>query len=179
MDPTSPEVEGLLLDEGDILFNRTNSAELVGKSAVYYNVYPKSIFASYLIKIKPFTEFIIPEILSEYINSVLGKNYITKVRSQQVGQANVNGSKLAAMPVPLIPYDEQLKIKEIMDYLDSIYFKILNDLLLMTVKADSLKQSILKKAFEGRLVSQNHSDEPASILLEYIKAQKTKQRRLM
>ena len=47
-----------LLSEGDILFNRTNSAELVGKSAVYESIYPKSVFASYLIRLKIFHKLV-------------------------------------------------------------------------------------------------------------------------
>jgi len=177
-DPSSTEALEFLLTEGDILFNRTNSAELVGKTALYHDFYPTSIFASYLICVKIFKDFIMPEIISEFINSVIGKNYIAKVRSQQVGQANVNGTKLAAMPIPLIPYGEQEKILEILDTVNSNLINIQNEIDRSTKQADFLKQSILKKAFEGRLVPQDPEDEPASVLLERIKAKNMKQRKL-
>ena len=178
-DPSSPEIHKFLLKEGDILFNRTNSAELVGKTAIYHDSYPDSIFASYLIRVKTLTKFIIPEIISEFINSVIGKNYIANVRSQQVGQANVNGTKLAAMPIPLIPYNEQEQILEILDTINSNIFKIQNEIEISTKQADFLKQSILKKAFEGKLIPQDPHDEPASVLLDRIKAQNAKQRKLI
>ena len=178
-DPSSPKVNEFLLTEGDILFNRTNSTELVGKTAIYHDSYPDSIFASYLIRVKTFKKFIIPEIISEFINSAIGKNYIAKVRSQQVGQANVNGTKLAAMPLPLIPYNEQEKILDILDTVNSNLVNIKNEIERSTKQADFLKQSILKKAFEGKLVPQDPRDEPASVLLDRIKAQRVKQRKLM
>ena len=118
-DQKSNEIEELLLEEGDILFNRTNSAELVGKTAVYYDKYPDSVFASYLMRVKVFKDYIFPEIISEYINSIFGRNYIARVKSQQVGQANVNGTKLAEMPIPLIPRNEQESIMEFINTIKS------------------------------------------------------------
>ena len=100
-----PETQKTLLTPGDLLFNRTNSAELVGKSAVYKTSHPTASFASYLIRVI-FLDRLFPDYVCTYINSQHGRAYISQVKSQQVGQANVNGTKLAAMPIPLPPSAE-------------------------------------------------------------------------
>jgi len=147
-------LEKYLLKDGDVLFNRTNSAELVGKSAIYKKHHPKSIFASYLIRIKVDKEKYIPDMVNYYINSSFGKDYIRSVVSQNVGQANVNGTKLKNMPVPFIPLDQQhLIVTEIEKrFTEAEYLQKSIDEGM--AKAEALRQSILKSAFEGQLVSE-------------------------
>jgi hypothetical protein len=102
------EFPELLLKDGDILFNRTNSADLVGKTVVYFNTGHPTSFASYLIRIHVI-EYL-PELLSAYINSGFGRDWVRSVVNQQVGQANVNGTKLRELGVPLLPMDEQKEL---------------------------------------------------------------------
>ena len=163
-----------LLGDGDILFNRTNSAELVGKSAVYKSEYPKAVFASYLIRVRVNKEFYNPNMLSFFINSFHGHEYISSVVSQQVGQANVNGRKLSMMPIPLPPLSEQNKIVEEIEKLYSLAYNIENNVIQSLRQGERLRQSILKMAFAGKLVSQDPTDERASILLERIRDEKAK-----
>ena len=141
-----------LLEGGDLLFNRTNSAELVGKSAIYKKYFPKSIFASYLIRVKVNKSIYSSEFLNYYINSSFGREFIKSVVSQNVGQANVNGTKLKSMDVPLVPLTQQTQIVEEIEKrfseADNLE-KAIDDSL---VKSETLRQSILKQAFEGKLV---------------------------
>ena len=160
------------LVNGDVLFNRTNSAELVGKTAVYYEHHPPAVFAGYLIRVKLFENVYLPSLLSHYINSIFGKLYIRSVVTQQVGQANVNSTKLTLMPLPLMSYEEQKEIhSQLESYLSVIANteKIVNSLL---SKLDVLYSTILKLAFEGKLVPQDPNDEPVEILLQKIKKEK-------
>ena len=105
------EFPELLLDKGDLLFNRTNSRELVGKTAVYTGIPKPCSFASYLIRVR-FNPHIDSMIVAYYINSVYGKNWILSVVSQQAGQANVNGTKLKLLAVPMPPEKEQRDLVE-------------------------------------------------------------------
>ena len=166
-----PEVKKTLLDHGDLLFNRTNSAELVGKSAVFKGELSPASFASYLIRVS-FGGGFSSEFGCLYINSHLGRNYIARVRNQQVGQANVNGTKLAAMPIPLPPIAEQHRIVTEVERLLSVAQQAEAAVETNLKRAERLRQAILKRAFEGRLVPQDPDDEPAAVLLERIKTEK-------
>ena len=169
--PKNGEVEKILLNPGDLIFNRTNSPELVGKSAVYKGGYPTACFASYLIRVS-FPEGCLPDYVCFLINSQHGRAYIAQVRSQQVGQANVNGTKLAAMPVPLPPLAEQRRIVAEVERRLSVVQQAEATVEASLARAERLRQSILKQAFSGRLVPQDPGDEPASALLERIRAER-------
>ncbi|NIU25842.1 restriction endonuclease subunit S, partial [candidate division KSB1 bacterium] len=95
-----------LLKEGDILFNRTNSAELVGKSAVYTSQH-RAVFASYLIRIVADPNKANPHFIVTYINSPSGRKYIQSQLTRAIGQVNVNAKKLQAMPIPTPSLTEQ------------------------------------------------------------------------
>ena len=165
------EVQKTLLAPGDLVFNRTNSAELVGKSAVYKENHPSACFASYLIRVS-FGEGCLPDYVCTFINSQHGRAYISQVKSQQVGQANVNGTKLGAMPIPIPPLAEQRRIVAEVERRLSVIQQAEATVEASLARADRLRQSILKQAFSGKLVPQDPSDEPASALLERIRAER-------
>ena len=143
------EFPDLLLEPGDLLFNRTNSAELVGKTAVFRGTPGKCSYASYLIAARTF-DGCDPEFIAMYINSWHGRSWIKTVVSQQVGQANVNGTKLKALSFPLPPVAEQAAIMSLTQpHFDSDHTSEVIKLNL--TRADRLRQTILKSAFEGNL----------------------------
>ncbi len=164
------DVQKTQLEHGDLLFNRTNSAELVGKCAVFKGAPSPACFASYLIRVS--FEGFLPEFACAYINSEHGRRYISQVRSQQVGQANVNGTKLAAMPIPVPPLAEQRRIVAEVKRPLSVIQQAEATVEANLARAGRLRQSILKQAFSGKLVPQDPSDEPASVLLERIRAER-------
>ena len=145
------EFPDLLLEKGDLLFNRTNSPELVGKTAVYAGNPDPCSFASYLIRVK-MADGIKSNFVSFYINSVYGRKWIKTVVSQQVGQANVNGTKLQALLIPLPPDTEQRKIIEEVESRLSVAEEIEEAIDANLQRAERLRQSILKQAFSGKLV---------------------------
>jgi type I restriction enzyme S subunit len=145
------EFPELFLREGDILFNRTNSAELVGKTAVYKGKPTPCSFASYLIRVR-LAQGCAPDLLAYFINSVFGRAWIAKVVSQQVGQANVNGTKLQALAVPLPPFDEQRQIVAEVERRLSVINELESTVEANLARAQRLKQSILEASFAGRLV---------------------------
>ena len=162
---------GLLLEPGDLLFNRTNSAELVGKTAVYSGIPSRCSFASYLIRVR-LLEGVDPAIVAFALNGGFGRTWIMRVVNQTVGQANVNGTKLASFAFPLPPAAEQGAIVEIVDVQLSIIDRLEADLAAKMKSVQGLRQSILKQAFTGKLVPQNPNDEPASELLKRIAAER-------
>jgi type I restriction enzyme S subunit len=148
---THSEFPELLLKDGDILFNRTNSAELVGKTAVYFDTGHPTSFASYLIRIHVI-EYL-PELLSAYINSGFGRDWVRSVMNQQVGQANVNGTKLRELGVPLLPMDEQKELWSRIKKAFAAIDHVANESTRATDLLDRLDRATLAKAFRGELAS--------------------------
>ena len=97
----------LLLQEKDILFNRTNSRELVGKTGIYRGDIP-AIFAGYLVLIRPI--IIDPEYLNYVMNSHYEWSYCQNVRSDGINQSNVSASKIGEFLIPVPPLSEQERI---------------------------------------------------------------------
>lgn len=140
------EFPDLLLKPGDLLFNRTNSAELVGKTAVYHGTPQTCSFASYLIRVR-LAEDYLPEFLSYYLNSACGRQWIASVVSQQVGQANVNGTKLKALGVPKPTRKVQERIVTNMEQRLSVIEELKAVTSTELGRAIRLRQSILANAF--------------------------------
>jgi type I restriction enzyme S subunit len=144
------EFPELLLTKGDLLFNRTNSAEPLGKTAVFKDTPQPCSFASYLIRVR-FGGGCLPDFVSYFINSVFGRAWISDVVSQQVGQANVNGTKLQALAIPLPPLAEQTRIVAEVERRLSVVEELEAVVSTNLQRAVSLRQSILQKAFTGEL----------------------------
>lgn len=164
-----PEFPTLHLRDGDILFNRTNSAELVGKCAVYRSHPAPCSFASYLIRLRP-RPGLVPEFLAWYINSPFGRAWIASVVSQQVGQANVNGTKLKNLRVPVPAHPEQ---ERIVAEIEKQFTRLDAGAASLTRTQTQLKRyrsAILKAACEGRLLGDLKSElnEPVDQLFARI-----------
>jgi type I restriction enzyme S subunit len=105
------EMGKLLLKDGDILFNRTNSKELVGKCAVFH-AQGEYAFASYLIRIRADSSKANPDFLAYVVNSPIGRQQINALSRQIIGQANVNSVELRGLQIPLPPLAMQKQIIE-------------------------------------------------------------------
>ena len=105
------DLPALFLQKGDLLFNRTNSYDLVGKTGIFEGFSRAVTFASYLIRIKPMAGLICPQYINMYMNTIDCRlNEIQPDLTQQTGQANYNGSKLKSIRVPFPPLAEQARI---------------------------------------------------------------------
>ena len=102
-------LSNFFIETGDILFNRTNSPELVGKSAVY-NEKLHAVFASYLVRVRPNCNLILSDYLCCWINGMWGRQWAQIIRTDGVSQSNINAQKLSVMPIPLPPLAEQHEI---------------------------------------------------------------------
>lgn len=145
------EIKKYLLKKNDVLFNRTNSAELVGKTAIYKGERP-AIFAGYLIRINRIEELIDAAYLTYYLNTKEAKKYGNSVRSFGVNQSNINGTKLKTYPIPLPLLEEQQLIVQEIESRLSVADKMEESIAQSLQQAEALRQSILKKAFAGELV---------------------------
>lgn len=148
--PAHPDLERLLLDPGDLLFNRTNSAEHVGKSAVFKGVSGTTSFASYLIRVRLNSD-VDPNWANLVINSSFGRAFVSSVVSQQVGQANVNGTKLKVFPLPVPPRAEQERLVAQHDEAVEAGLRVAAFVRDNLQRSLALRRSLLDAAFSGRL----------------------------
>ncbi|EFC5413128.1 restriction endonuclease subunit S [Escherichia coli] len=172
------EIEKYKLEYNDVLFNRTNSPELVGKTAIYKSEQP-AIYAGYLIRVQCLPD-LNPDYLNYHLNSILGRQYCYSVKSDGVSQSNINAQKLIAYPITVPPLPEQREIvrrvEQLFAYADTIEKQVNNAL----ARVNNLTQSILAKAFRGELTAQWRAENPdlisgensAAALLEKIKAER-------
>lgn len=144
------EIQKYTLKPGTVLFNRTNSPELVGKAAIYRGERP-AIFAGYLIRIN------VSDVLSaDYLNYCLSTNhardFCLSVKTDGVSQSNINAQKLGTFEVPFCSLKEQIEIVTRVDFLFEFADQIEARYKKAQAQVDKLTQSILAKAFRGELV---------------------------
>lgn len=171
-----PALPSLRLRKGDLLFNRTNSSDLVGKTAIYSGKPPLCTFASYLIRIG-LSARLRPHFLMYALNGPSGRRWIGEVASQTVGQANVNGTKLAAFTFPLPPLAEQDEVVAVAQVQLSAVDEASAEIGARVKEAGVLRQSMFHHAFAGKLLPQDPTDEPASALVDRIVRERKARRR--
>jgi len=144
------EIKKYLLKDGDVLFNRTNSPELVGKSAIYKNEMP-AIFAGYLIRVRGKEGIIDNQYLNFYLNCSKTREYGYTVMSSSVNQANINASKLKDYKIRFPKIKKQIKIVQGLNQLftELEKIKVINSKKVQHI--EDLKKSLLHKAFVGEL----------------------------
>ncbi|MDT7526890.1 restriction endonuclease subunit S [Pseudidiomarina sp. GXY010] len=149
------EIEKYKLIAGDLLFNRTNSRELVGKTALYRGCQP-AIYAGYLVRFH-----MAGSISSDYanivMNSRLHSEWCEEVRTDALGQSNINATKLSGFRFPLAPIDEQEIIIDKVDKLLALCDELEVQITQNQSHAEQLMPAVLKEAF-----SHNSEAKPAA-----------------
>lgn len=111
VDLPQSETASYLLSNGDILINRTNSKELVGKAAVFHEP-GDYLFASYLLRARCDAAEADPDYLALVLNSPIGRRQIDRLSRQALGMANINSQEIRALRVPLPPLEIQASIAD-------------------------------------------------------------------
>ena len=154
---TSDEFPALFLKKFDLLYNRTNSAELVGKTGIYLGEDDCKTFASYLIRVQLSKTSSSPRYMNLVMNApVFRETQIIPLIKKQTGQANVNGTALKNMLVPLPPLPEQHRIVAKVDEL----MALCNRLGINLGIADTGRQHLLESLLRDVLVPSN---EPCKV----------------
>jgi DNA METHYLASE-TYPE I RESTRICTION-MODIFICATION SYSTEM len=111
-DITQAEYDRFALKDRDVLFNRTNSFEWVGRTGIYYqNDDIQRTFASYLVRLNP-KDSILPEYLCAYLNCKYGEWDVKRRARQSINQTNVNPEEVKEIEIPILNIDLQRKIQE-------------------------------------------------------------------
>ena len=145
------EIKQYSLKKGDVLFNRTNSPELVGKTSII-ETDEKAIFAGYLIRINHLTEITDGRYLTYFLNSMIAKKYGNFVKTDGVNQSNINGQKLINYPFVFCSLEEQKEVANILEQKLTACDRLADELSKQLKQAELLKQAVLKAAFSGSLL---------------------------
>jgi type I restriction enzyme S subunit len=139
------EIEKFRLLKGDVLFNRTNSPELVGKTAVF-DADTEAIFAGYIIRIQPIPA-INPYFLSYCLNSPFAKDYNKSIMVGSASQANINSEKLGDFLVPVPPLEEQAVIVKLVESILAVADDTAASHETAIHDVEQLEKSVLTQAF--------------------------------
>jgi type I restriction enzyme, S subunit len=153
----------LALRKGDILLNEGGDRDKIGRGWVWDGQIEGCIHQNHVFRLRPYDPAINPYFVSHFANE-MGRRFFVEKGKQTTNLASISMSKISQLPIPLVPAAE---LQEAM--------RILNEGLLATIDVEAeltaariskaARQSILKAAFEGRLVEQDPQEEPADRLL--------------
>ena len=169
MNFTPNEFETYRLGSGDILLNEGQSMELVGRPAIYRDEVPGACFTNTLVRFRVYDNVDTDYALRVFL-AYLKNGRFQKIATITVNIAHLGAGRFAEIEFPLPPIEEQAAIIEEVDRHFSLIDAAEKAINLSMARASRLRQSILKKAFEGKLVPQDPKDEPASVLLQRLRA---------
>ena len=169
------ELDRVLLRPGDLLVVEGNgSASQIGRVAQWQGNLEPCCHQNHLIKVRCSSSAIRSRWMLFWLLSPLGRRTVLAVASSTSGLHTLSLSKVRALPIPLAPTQEQARAIRLADSLSDTPRAVQEQMEAETgVNASALRQSILKRAFEGRLVPQDPADEPASVLLERIRTHRS------
>ena len=165
---STDEPEKYLLHKDDIVFARTGAT--VGKSFLITDLPYASVYASYLIRIR-LINGISANYIYHFFNSYCYWEQVTD-KAVGVGQPNCNGTALRELFIPLPSQAEQNRIVPVADKLLKIVDTITSEQESLSELIQTTKSKILDLAIRGKLLPQDPNDEPASVPLERIRAEK-------
>lgn len=177
------EITALKLMKGDLLTIRSNgSVDLVGTCALITEKDTDYLYAGYLIRLRPKPDKINSKFLLYCLSSHDLRVQIEFKAKSTSGVNNINSGELSSLEIPYFKLEEQNQIVQEIESRLSVCDKVEQSITESLEKADALRQSILKKAFEGTLLTEEEREackaepdyEPAAVLLEKIKAEKKK-----
>ena len=161
----------LELVPGDILFTEGGDRDKLGRGWVWKGEIDGCIHQNHVFRARLLLSEMHPEFVSWWGNS-FGQAFFEQSGKQTTNLASINLSVLSGFPVPLPPLSEQRRIVAEVERRLSVIQQAEAAVETSMIRAERLRQSILKQAFSGKLVPQDPNDEPASVLLERIRAER-------
>lgn len=142
IDVPESELDKCTVKKGDVLFNRTNSKELVGKTCVY-NLDETMVIAGYIIRVRV-NNRVLPEYLSAVLNSSYGKKTLAEMCKAIVGQANINAQELQNIQIVIPPLELQYEFLKVIQKIEKINLPISRSL----EKLQTLKKALMQEYFK-------------------------------
>lgn len=142
IDVPEKDLEKYVVRNGDVLFNRTNSIELVGKTCIYELDFDM-VIAGYIIRIRTKKDILNPRYLSEFLNFPSTKEFLRNVAKGAVNQANINAKELQDISIPLSPLSLQNEFANFVAQVDKSQLAIQKSL----EELETLKKSLMQEYF--------------------------------
>lgn len=174
------ELDEFKLKDGDVLFNRTNSFEWVGRTGIYYSNgnYDKQVFASYLVRLIVDETQVLPEYLVAFLNSSSGVKQIKARARQSINQTNVNPEEVKEIEIPvlsmrfqkivqdqfLLANDKRLKSAKLYEEAEELLDRYLNISDLSQEKAINIVSLSQSMQLSGRLDAEYYQPKYATLL---------------
>ncbi|KHE91949.1 MAG: restriction endonuclease subunit S [Candidatus Scalindua rubra] len=150
---TEEEARKYLLSIDDILVNRVNSMSHLGKCGLVKSLKEPTVFESNVMKIQVKKKTALPKYITNYLSSSKGIKELTKNAKHAVNQASINQTDVSNAIIPVPTLEEQQIIVQDLESKLTVCDKIEETISQSLLQAESLRQSILKKAFEGKLIN--------------------------
>ena len=148
---TVDEITRYSLEIGDLIVNRVNSMPYLGKCALVRFLGETTVFESNMMRIKLDNEKVNGDFLTYYLSSSTGRKELTKSAKQAVNQASINQTDVGNAIVPMPPVEIQKRLLTYIESRLSVCDSIEQTVDTALQQAEAMRQSILKKAFEGTL----------------------------
>jgi type I restriction enzyme S subunit len=168
------ELEKLRLQKGDLLIVEGNGSPTeIGRMAIWHGEVGNCVHQNHIIRAR-LTQGIIPEYCSAHWNSPQGSSAVMNVASSTSGLYTLSTSKVARLCLPVPPAAEQSRIvQELQSRISKL--EACEAAIHQQIRhALALRNLVLRNAFSGKLVPQDPNDEPASVLLERIRAERAR-----
>ena len=165
------DIAKLRLEMGDVLFTEGGDRDKLGRGWIWSGEIDCCVHQNHVFRARFHLREMQPRFVSHHGNT-FGKEWFIKAGKQTTNLASINLGILRRFPVAVPPAEEQAVIVSLLDAELSLMNAVESSIRHALQRASHLRQSILQRAFQGRLVPQDPDDEPAATLLERIKRER-------
>lgn len=162
------QLHRLALAEWDVLFNEGGDRDKLGRGWIWQGQIDPCITQNHVFRASPVLPSETHAKWISYWGNSFGQRYFDRQGKQTTNLASINKTVLSRFPVPLPSMREQIEIIQTLEARMTVVDRLDDEIETSFARLDVLRQSILKRAFTGKLVAQNRTEEPASTLLERI-----------
>ncbi|TWH41278.1 type I restriction enzyme S subunit [Rhodococcus rhodochrous J38] len=169
---TPKQVEKLTLREGDVLLNEGGDRDKLGRGWIWENQIPNCLHQNHVFRARADQKEIDPRLIAWHANS-FGRSWFMRNGKQSVNLASVSLKTIKAFPVPVPPPEDQESIVESITTALESQSRLQSAIDVALARSSALRHSLLRAAFNGELVDQDPTDEPADVALAKIRDQQS------
>jgi type I restriction enzyme S subunit len=144
-------IEPFLLVPGDVLFNNTNSTELVGKSALFTGYAEPIVYSNHFTRLRTVGDALLPDVLASWLNHQWQKGVFAAICNKWIGQSAVKTDRLLNLEIPLPPLAEQRRIAAVLREQMAAVEKARAAAQAELAAINALPAALLRRAFNGEI----------------------------